>query len=161
MSGNFLFDDSVSPIVTPNGSFFGNASPSFSITVGNEVFTGLSNSIVVDSDFQAPSVPLSDLIIFDDFSDFNPQDPANNVFLGLFIYPPDAFQSEDLPATVPPTALATITTPTGETLFSPEAATSITAVPEPTTLFSLGVVGTLGAISVAKKTGFKGGKREN
>ncbi|MEQ8463522.1 PEP-CTERM sorting domain-containing protein [Coleofasciculus sp. E1-EBD-02] len=156
VSGNFIFDDSIEPIVTPNGSLYSNASQSFRISVGDEVFAGLSNSIVVANDFQMPPAPtLFDVIIFDDLADFNPQNPANNTFLGLFIYPADTLPSEDLPSTLRQTAFATITTPTGVTLVGEEAFTSVTAVPEPTTIFGLLVVGALGVTSVVKKTLFK------
>ncbi|MBE9126646.1 MULTISPECIES: hypothetical protein [unclassified Coleofasciculus] len=126
VSGSFTFNPTVKAIATPQGSFYRNASSSFSITVDGKVFRGSSNSMVVADNFQAPGRPGGDIIIFDTFSNFNLANPFSTTFLGFFIYTPDAWQSKNLPTRVPSTAFVSITTPNGVTLSSPAAFTRIT-----------------------------------
>lgn len=141
VSGNFVFDDSTPPTEIPDGSLYPNASPEYTITVGGDDFEGSSNSVVVANNMENPGGLTVDSIGFDDFSDFVPGEAPN--FLALFSYTPNGLDSEDLPTTVPPSAVfASITTPEGTTLSASNASTSIESVPEPAS--TLGVV-TLGA----------------
>ena len=148
VSGTFLFDNSVDPIVTDMGSFFGSASPTFSLEAGPTLFEGGANSIVVANNFVTPEMELPplDVLIFDDFVGFDPTNLAAAPLLGVFIYGADALQSEAIPTEVPEMPLATIvTTPTGQVFTADNAITSITPVPEPVSILTLLSMGVLGA----------------
>lgn len=153
VNGNFVFDDSIQPGVTPDGgTFYGNASSKYTINVGKDVFTGSSNSIVVARDFFRPdnSGLRADVIGFDNFQNFNPSNPQ---FLATFAYPPNSLRSDalsDIAASLPSSALALINTPTGATLSSLNAFTKITAVPEPASMLGILTL-SVGTISLLKR----------
>jgi hypothetical protein len=153
VNGNFVFDDSIKPGVTPDGgTFYGNASSKYTINVGKDVFTGSSNSIVVARDFFRPdnSGLRADVIGFDNFQNFNPSNPQ---FLATFAYSANSLRSDalsDIAASLPSSALALINTPTGATLSSINAFTKITAVPEPASMLGLLTL-SVGAISFLKR----------
>ncbi|MBW4449944.1 MAG: PEP-CTERM sorting domain-containing protein [Spirirestis rafaelensis WJT71-NPBG6] len=154
VNGNFVFDDSIQPGVTPDGgTFYGNASSKYTINVGEDVFTGSSNSIVVARDFLRPdnSGLRADVIGFDDFQNFNPSNPQ---FLATFAYLPNSLRSDalsDIAASLPSSALALINTPTGATLSSINAFTKITPVPEPASMLGILTLSALGTISLLKR----------
>ena len=148
VSGTFLFDNSVDPIVTDMGAFFGNASPTFSLEAGSTLFEGGANSIVVADNFVMPGMELPplDVLIFDDFVGFDPTNLAAAPFLGLFLYGADTLQSEAIPTEVPEMPLLTIVTdPTGQVFTAGNAMTSVTPVPEPVSILTLLGMGVLGA----------------
>lgn len=153
VNGNFVFDDSIKPGVTPDGgTFYGNASPEYTINVGKDVFKGSFNSIVVGRDLLRPdnSGLRADVIGFDDFQNFNPSNPQ---FLATFAYPPNSLGSDalsDLAASLPSSALALINTPTGATLSSINAFTKITPVPEPASMLGILTL-SVGTISLLKR----------
>lgn len=154
VSGNFIFDDSIQPGVTPDGgTFYGNASPEYTINVGNDVLKGSSNSIVRGSNLARPdnSGLSADVIGFDDFKNF---DPSNPKFLATFAYPPNSLGSNalsDLVTTLPSSAFALINTPAGATLSSTNAFTSISRVPEPGSTFGVLMLSVLGVSSLLKR----------
>jgi len=153
VNGNFVFDDSIKPGVTPDGAtFYGNASSKYTINVGKDVFTGSSNSIVVARDFFRPdnSGLRADVIGFDNFQNFNPSNPQ---FLATFAYPPSSLRSDalsDIAVSLPSSALALINTPTGATLSSLNAFTKITPVPEPASMVGILTL-SVGTISLLKR----------
>lgn len=153
VKGNFVFDDSIKPGVTPDGgTFYGNASSKYTINVGKDVFTGSSNSIVVGRDFFRPdnSGLRADVIGFDNFQNFNPSNPQ---FLATFAYSANSLRSDalsDLSTALPSSALALINTPTGATLSSINAFTKITPVPEPASMLGILTL-SVGTISLLKR----------
>lgn len=162
VSGNFVFDDSTRPIVTPDGNkFYGSASPGFTINAGKDVFEGSSTSVAVADNFVNPANgSVVDQIVFDDFKNFVPG--GDNKFLANFVYPPDSLSSSALsalPTDLPSSAFAIINTPTGATLSSANASTSIApvnastsnravSVPEPTSTWGVLTLGALGTGSL-------------
>lgn len=150
VSGNFVFDDSTPSVEIPDGSLYPNASSEYTITVGEDVYEGSSNSIVVANNLETPDGLIVDSIGFDDFNDFVPGEPP--VFLGSFSYTPDALDSQDLPSAVPPSAVfASITTPEGTTLSASNASTSIKDVPEPASTLGVLIGGAFGTGLLLKR----------
>jgi hypothetical protein len=147
VSGSFRFDDSIEPIVPSDpalaGVFYENASPSFTITIGNEVFTGGVNSLVIANDFVNPTPPdVFDLLIFDDFADFDPINPAGSVYSGLFLFSADALATTAPPTDVPTSARFASVTVGNTTYSSINSSTTIKAVaiasvPEPASVLGL------------------------
>ncbi|MBD2775273.1 PEP-CTERM sorting domain-containing protein [Iningainema tapete] len=153
VSGNFVIDDSIPAGRTPDGgTLYGNASPNYNINVGNNVFQGSSNSIVVARNFARPdnSSLSADVIGFDDFRNFNPSNPQ---FLATFAFAPNSLRSDALSdlQTAPSTALALINTPTGATLSSVNALTKITPVPEPASTLGVLTLCVVGIGSILKR----------
>ena len=154
VSGNFVFDDSIQAGVTPDGAtFYGNASPEYTINAGKDIFKGSSNSIVVGSNLARPdnSGLSADVIGFNDFKNF---DPTNPKFLATFAYLPNSLGSNalsDLVTTLPSSGFALINTPTGATLSSTNAFTSISRVPEPASTLGVLMLSALGIASLLKR----------
>ncbi len=159
VSGNFVFDDSIKPGMTPDGgTLYGNASPEYTINAGKDVFSGSTNSIVVARDALRPdnSGLSADVIGFNDFSKF---DPTNPQFLATFAYTPNSLKSvalSALPTSLPSSGLALIKTPTGATLSSLNATTKITPVnvtpvPEPASTLGILTMLALGTGSLLKR----------
>ncbi|MGB3692390.1 MAG: PEP-CTERM sorting domain-containing protein [Spirulinaceae cyanobacterium] len=151
VKGNFIFNNSVAPVVTNFGSLYQKASLSFEIFVGEKIFTGLNNSLVVADNFENSSGITTDVLIFDGFEDFDPNYPDNYQSLALFNYSQDSWTSEDLPPEISSTGLVLLNLAPGVTVFSPNAFTSIkawedyppnTSVPEPSSILGLIALGT-------------------
>ncbi len=159
VSGNFVFDDSIKPGMTPDGgTLYGNASPEYTINAGNDVFSGSTNSIVVARDALRPdnSGLRADVIGFNDFSKF---DPTNPQFLATFAYPSNSLKSDalsDLPTSLPSSGLALIKTDSGATLSSLNVTTkvtpvNVTPVPEPASTLGILTLLALSTGSVLKR----------
>jgi hypothetical protein len=139
ISGNFVFDDDVPDFFgnEPNLGVYGDAAQSFTINAGtNGLFQGAGLTVVVAND--SPSdFGLTDVIIFDEFLSVNPENP-----LAIFAYTPQALSNDVIPTAVPSSAVAILNLPTGVTLTSFNASTSITpvvsaSVPESTSTLGL------------------------
>ncbi|NJN89046.1 MAG: PEP-CTERM sorting domain-containing protein [Leptolyngbyaceae cyanobacterium RM2_2_4] len=163
VSGSFQFDDSTEPIVPSNpalaGVFYQNASPSSTITVGDQVFEGGGNSLVVANDFVNPTpLDVFDLLIFDDFVDFDPSNPASSVYTGLFLFDADALATNAPPTAVPASARFASVTVGNTTYSSIDSSTTIKAVttasvPEPASVLGLLGLAMLGIKFYPKRHG--------
>jgi hypothetical protein len=140
ISGNFVFDEDVPDFLgnEPNLGVYGDAAQSFSINAGtDELFQGTNLTVVVANDLESDFGD-SDVIIIDEFLSVNPESP-----LAIFAYTPEALSNDAIPSAVPSAAAAAILNlPTGVTLTSFNASTSITpvestSVPESTSTLGL------------------------
>ncbi len=155
VKGSFLFNNSVIPMVASFGSLYQKASPSFEIFVGDKIFTGSNNSMVVADNFENAFGVVTDVVLFDDFEDFDFNSPENHQSLALFDYSQDTWGAETSPPQIRSTGLVLLNLAPDVTVFSPNALTSIkeladyppnTSVPEPNSILGLIALATFSTI---------------
>ena len=154
VKGRFIFSNAVAPKSTDFGSLYEGANLSFEVFVGDKVFTGFNKSMAVADNFIDVQGVTTDVVLFGELDNFDPDKPLKDQPLNVFQYSQDTWKSEDLPPEIRSTGIVRLKLGEEVEVYSPNAFTSIKAleepprnIPEPNSLLSLVALGTLGVIT--------------
>lgn len=154
VKGRFIFNNAVAPTGTDFGSLYEGANLSFEVIVGDKVFTGFNKSMAVADNFIDVRGVITDVVLFGELDNFDPNKPLEGQSLASFQYSQDTWESENLPPEIRSTGIVRLKLDDKLEVYSPNAFTSIKAleeppknIPEPNSLLSIVALGTLGVIT--------------